>query len=168
MEPDSGGFGYDLEVCEALPGIQTTRVLWGDALEGSARELLGQADTQGGQDDEGDSPADVERFIRACLADGPVSARQMQADANGAGHSWGRVKRAASRIGVERKKEGFKAGWVWSLRRMQDTPEESEESTQNSVRPSPSSHPSGCIFDGSGHLGTPPDTPSADTGEDRV
>ena len=141
---DSGGFGYDLEQVEleAHPGIITTRVRWGEALEGSARDLLSQADTQGGQDDEGDSPADVEAFIRGCLADGPVTAKQMQTDTNGAGHSWDRVKRAASRIGVERKKEGFKGGWVWTLRRMQDTPEECEESTQNSVHPSPSSHSS--------------------------
>jgi putative DNA primase/helicase len=44
--PDSGGFGYDLEVCTVGDGIQTTRVLWREALQGSARELLSQAETQ--------------------------------------------------------------------------------------------------------------------------
>ncbi len=141
---DSGGFGYDLEEVElgAHPGIVTTRVLWGDALEGSARDLLSRADTQGGQNEDGESPADVETFLRDCLKAGPVSAKQMQSDTNGAGHSWDRVKRTAHKMGVERKKEGFKGGWVWSLRRVQSTHEECEESTQNSVHPSHSSLPS--------------------------
>lgn len=144
LGPDSGGFGYDLEQTELdeHPGIITTRVLWGEVLEGTARELLSQADTQAGEDDEGDSPADVEAFIFCCLKDGPATAKQMQADTNGAGYSWDRVKRTAGRMGVERKKEGFKGGWLWSLRRMQDTPEEcegSEGSTPTVLRSSRSS-----------------------------
>ena len=114
---DSGGFGYDLEAVEldAHPAIFTTRVTWGDALEGSARDLLRRADTQGAPDDEGDTPADVEAFIRGCLADGPVTAKQMQTDTNGAGFSWDRVKRQAHRMGVERRKDGFSGGWTWAL-----------------------------------------------------
>ncbi|MFD2111178.1 AAA family ATPase [Thiorhodococcus fuscus] len=110
---DGQGFGYDLELEEPVEGIEATRVLWGEMLEGSARELLSMAEPV--PDGEGESNADVESFVRGLLADGPVSAKQMKADADGAGYSWDRVKRAASRIGVERRKEDFSKGWVWSL-----------------------------------------------------
>jgi len=112
---DGQGFGYDLEVEEPVEGIEATRVVWGELLEGSARELLGMAEPA--PDGEGETNADVESFVRGLLADGPVSAKQLKADADGAGYSWDRVRRAASRIGVERRKEGFKTGWVWALPR---------------------------------------------------
>jgi putative DNA primase/helicase len=43
---DVGGFAYDLEPLELAthPGVHTTRVCWGAALEGTARELLGKAE----------------------------------------------------------------------------------------------------------------------------
>lgn len=111
---DGQGFVYDLEVTEPVEGIKATRVTWGEALEGNARELLGMADPAP-EDSEGETRADVEAFVKGILTDGPVTAKQMKADADGAGYSWDRVKRAASRLGVERRKEGFDRGWVWAL-----------------------------------------------------
>jgi len=139
---DSGGFGYDLKEVEleAYPGIFTTRVLWGDAIDGSARDLLAQADTQDGQDNEGGSRSDVEAFIRMCLADGPITVKQMQAECNGAGHSWDRVKRISNTIGVKKRKDGYQGDWKWALPRVQESPKGSnepakgsKERTQNSV-----------------------------------
>lgn len=49
--PDEGGFQYDLEQCEPLPGIQASRIAWGDAVQGSARDLLTDPDSEDGQDD---------------------------------------------------------------------------------------------------------------------
>ncbi|WP_295608876.1 AAA family ATPase, partial [uncultured Lamprocystis sp.] len=103
LGPDAGGFGYhlDLAALAEYPGISATRVLWGEVLEGSARDLLSRADARADPDTTGEA-SDVEVFIRSCLADGPVSAKQMQEDASGAGYSWDRVKRTAHRLGVER------------------------------------------------------------------
>lgn len=117
LGPDSGGFEYHLvpAALPAHPGIFATRVVWGEALVGNARDLLGRADertTPGSVSD----LSDVESFIRGSLAAGPVSARMMQEDANGAGYSWDRVKRIAHRIGVERRKEGYQGEWIWSIR----------------------------------------------------
>ena len=111
---DGQGFVYDLEVTEPVEGIEATRVTWGEALDGNARELLGMADPAP-EDGEGESRSDVESFVRGILADGPVTAKQMKADADGAGYSWPQVKRAASRLKVEKRKEGFDRGWVWAL-----------------------------------------------------
>ncbi len=46
--PDGGGFAYDLHQDElaAYPGVFASSVLWGETLEGSARELLGVAGEQ--------------------------------------------------------------------------------------------------------------------------
>jgi putative DNA primase/helicase len=116
LGPDAGGFGYhlDLAALAEYPGISATRVIWGEVLEGSARELLSRADTRADPDTTGEA-SDVEVFIRSCLADGPVSAKQMQEDASGAGYSWDRVKRTAHRLGVERRKDGYQGSWVWTL-----------------------------------------------------
>ncbi len=138
--PDEGGFEYRLEQVEALPGIQASRVMWGKSLDGSARELLRETDDE--QDADGDSASDVEAFVRGCLTDGPVSVKAMQADTNGAGHSWDRVKRAAKRIGVQSRKTGMQGGWQWSLglsQRREECSEGSEESTQKRLHSSHSS-----------------------------
>ena len=47
--PDNGGFEYFLEQSEPIPGIEASRVTWGKAVEGTARELL--TDPDEGQDD---------------------------------------------------------------------------------------------------------------------
>ncbi|MCK7577640.1 MAG: AAA family ATPase [Chromatiales bacterium] len=61
---DGQGFVYDLEVTEPVEGIEATRVTWGEALDGNARELLGMADPAA-EDGEGETRADVESFVRA-------------------------------------------------------------------------------------------------------
>ncbi len=114
--------------------------MWGKPLNGTARELLRETDDE--QDADGDSASDVEAFVRRCLVDGPVSSRTMQADTNGAGYSWDRVKRAATRIGVEKHKTGMQGGWEWSLpsaTRREECNEGSEESTQQRLHSSYSS-----------------------------
>lgn len=110
---DGHGFGYDLEIVEPQPGLESTRVRWGEPLVGRARDLLALSEPV--PEEDGESPADLESFIRGCLAAGPVSAKQMRANADGAGYSWDRVKRAASRLRVERRKEGYQGQWMWAL-----------------------------------------------------
>jgi putative DNA primase/helicase len=142
--PDGGGFSYVLEQCQVPghPEISASRVMWGGAVDGTARELLADADAQG--DPDGESPADVEDFVRGCLDRGPATAKSLMADANGAGYSWDQVKRAARRLDVEKRKEGMRGGWVWALRRGQNhegRTEGGEEGTHKSLQPSHSSAP---------------------------
>jgi putative DNA primase/helicase len=141
LGPDHGGFAYHLVVGELAehPGISATRVVWGEVLEGNARDLLGRADERRGPDATSEA-ADLESFIRGCLAAGPVSAKQMQEDASGAGYSWDRVKRVAHRIGIERRKEGYQGSWSWSLP-AERAPEDAKGSKGSTLRRVHSLHP---------------------------
>jgi putative DNA primase/helicase len=116
--PDDGGFEYDLHQAElkTSPGIFASSVLWGDAVEGAARELLATADAAG-DDGEGGTLADAKRFLCDLLADGPQPTKIIKADADGAGYSWGTIRRAQKALGIEPAKEGMKGGWVWRMPR---------------------------------------------------
>ena len=113
--PDGGGFEYSIEQTqlEGYPGIEASVIQWGRQLEGSARDLLAEAETE---DDEDEPARDVDAFIRGCLADGPRTAGQMKKDCDGAGYAWRTVQRAATRrLGIVPMKDGMRGGWVWSL-----------------------------------------------------
>jgi len=114
--PDDGGFEYDLHQAELKthPGIFASSVLWGEAVEGAARELLATADATG-DDGEGGSLADAKRFLSDLLVDGPLPTKTIKADADGAGYSWATIRRAQKALGIEPVKEGMKAGWVWRM-----------------------------------------------------
>lgn len=116
LGPDGGGFVYDIEQTETpgYPGIFASRVLWGDAIEGTAREILADAEAQP-EDSEGGALADAKGFLSDLLADGLVSAKQVRQDADGAGFSWATIRRAQNALRVEAVKEGLRAGWVWRL-----------------------------------------------------
>ncbi len=111
--PDAGGFEYSIEhrQLEGLPDIQASSINWGAAIDGTARELLAEAEA-----DANDGEAqDVETFLRSLLADSPMPVKAVKADADGAGYSWDQVKRASMRIGVEKRKDGLRGGWIWAL-----------------------------------------------------
>lgn len=114
--PDDGGFEYDLHQAElkTYPGIFASSVLWGEAVEGAARELLATADATG-DDGEGGTLADAKRFLADLLHDGPLPTKTIKADADGAGYSWATIRRAQKALGIEPVKEGMKAGWVWRM-----------------------------------------------------
>lgn len=114
--PDEGGFEYGIAQTklEAWPDVQASVIDWRSAVVGTARELL--ADAEADSNSEGDDAADVDGFLRGLLAVGPMSAKVIKTDADGAGYAWRTVQRAAQRIGAERRKEGMKGGWVWALK----------------------------------------------------
>jgi putative DNA primase/helicase len=118
--PDDGGFEYDLQQSElkAHPGIFASYVLWGNPVEGTARELLAEAEDLG--DGEGRSLGDAKRFLADLLSDGPMSRKAIQADADGAGYAWATIRRAKDALGVDAVKEGGYFGkgrqqWLWRL-----------------------------------------------------
>ena len=114
--PDDGGFEYDLHQGEMKthPGIFAASVLWGEALEGAARELLATADATG-DDGEGGSLGDAKRFLSDLLADGPMRAGEVFKDCDQAGYSKRQIQRAANALKVERQKDGMRGGWSWRL-----------------------------------------------------
>jgi putative DNA primase/helicase len=136
--PDGGGFEYCIAqtTLPDFPEISASVIEWGQALAGTARELLADAETD--SSDEGDE-AHADSFLRGLLADGPARAKDIKADADGAGYAWRTVQRASQRIGVEKRKDGLRGGWVWALAGRQDMPrrrEGAEDAKQNGVTPS--------------------------------
>jgi len=135
--PDDGGFEYDLHQAELKthPGIFASSVLWGEAVEGAARELLATADATC-DDGEGGTLADAKRFLADLLADGPMRAGEVFKDADQAGYSKRSIQRAANAIKVERHKDGMKGGWQWRLPpKMPNTPEDAVDARLKSLAP---------------------------------
>ena len=110
--PDNGGFEYQLTQVEALPGIDASRIVWGRAVEGSARDLL----TDPAQGEDGTDHADAVSLLKAELtADcwtGMTPATQPLKDA---GFTKKQIWNASKKLDVIRKKGGMNGGWYWRL-----------------------------------------------------
>jgi len=114
--PDGGGFTYAFSQIESIghPGVSASRIAWGAAVEGTARELLAEPD----MDDNRQAPArnEAEEFLRQLLEAGPVATDDVKAEAKKAGLSWATVRRAKDVIGARSRKTGFAdARWFWAL-----------------------------------------------------
>ena len=145
--PDDGGFEYDLQQGEVkdCPGVFASYALWGEAVEGGARELLATADATG-DDCEGGSLADAKRFLADLLADGPLRAGEVFKDADQAGYSRRSIQRAANGIKVERRKDGMRGGWTWRLPpKAPNAPEDAVDARQNYLAPSAPSAASSAV-----------------------
>ena len=109
---DDGGFEYSLEQATTDSGIETSKVSWGSPIEGSARELLGEAE----EEFDGGGIEGCMSLISDLLKYGEISANQMKKDCSGAEYSLATTRRAKKRLGVKsRKTEGSKGIWVWYL-----------------------------------------------------
>lgn len=118
IAPDDGGYAYTIEQCDAQPGITASRVVWGEPIQGNARDILGDIERDDGDDgDERTERDEAHDFLRDLLADGPVAVRDLRADATGAGHAWRTIERAKRELGIESRKQGVgKDGkWFWAL-----------------------------------------------------
>ncbi|WP_339487839.1 AAA family ATPase [Pseudomonas sp. EL_65y_Pfl2_R95] len=113
ISDDQGGVGYVVEAHTIADGLITTRVLWGERVDGSAREIL--ADVEKFGTEETSEQEDAEHFLLGILSAGQVPVKQIKADANGAGYAWRTIERAKKSLGVEAVKVGMKEGWVWQF-----------------------------------------------------
>nr|WP_284700885.1 AAA family ATPase [Robbsia betulipollinis] len=125
IAPDDGGIAYTLEQV-TMNHLEASRVVWGEAITGSARDILG--DVEETDDDEKTEIDEAGDFLRSILASGPVPVKALKADATGAGYSWRTIERAKREIGAQARKGGMKDGWTWvlPLEGRQDRHEESQ------------------------------------------
>jgi putative DNA primase/helicase len=115
--PDEGGFAYDLPQIELPqhPGVFTSHVVWGAAIEGTARDMLASADAS--DDADGTALGEAREFLNDLLANEPVSVKAVKTAASEAGISFATVKRAKKAIGVVAEKTAMNGGWVWKIQR---------------------------------------------------
>lgn len=112
--PDDGGFGYVLEQAEVLAGVNAQRVVWTEAVEGEARDLL--ADAAQYADDSSDG--DAVNVLRSLLTpDCGTPQKLVEKDMKDAGFSQKQVRTASAKLMVKKQKgaNGKEDGWYWRL-----------------------------------------------------
>ena len=112
---DSGGFEYDMQQKDVGNGIFSSYALWGDSVEGSARELLAEPDNRETGSDNQSALDDAKAFLNLLLADGELPQKQIKDDAVGAGHSWRTVERAKKELNIHSSKSLLDKCWYWKL-----------------------------------------------------
>lgn len=110
--PDDGGFEYRLQQSEPLPGIVASYVAWGNAVEGSARELL--SDPFENDDEKSSAKEAAADFLRQVLADDVVPVKAIEAEAKAAGIALRTLRRASDALGVK-KQRGECGKWYWTM-----------------------------------------------------
>jgi len=111
---DSGGFEFDIEQGEvpSAAGVFASRVLWGGAIEGDARDLMAEAESLADPDGAGD---EAEEFLVEMLREGPVPTKKIKSETAGAGLNWRTIERAKKKLGIVAEKLGMTGGWSWRL-----------------------------------------------------
>jgi putative DNA primase/helicase len=109
---DESGLAFTVQSVTLSGGIETSRVCWEDETVAiTADEAMApQEDSE-----ERSTLDDAKLFLTNLLADGPVSSKQIRADAEGAGLSWRTIQRAQKALDIDAYKGGMKEGWLWML-----------------------------------------------------
>ena len=131
--PDDGGFEYGIAQTEltAHPGITASFIEWGNPVQGTARELLAEAETEPDDSDETSALDDAVMFLSSELKDGPKPVKLILGEARQAGHSDRTIKRAKAVLKAEAIKEATR--WVWALpaNTVKDAKEAKEFTSEN-------------------------------------
>ena len=115
-------------VTSHLPAeVSAQRIDWGEALEGSARELMAVEQ----MDAAGEAVEDAETFLADLLRDGPMATREIKVAARAHGHTWRTVERAKKSLSVVAVKGGFGEGGGWSWELPKTAPAEHEDRQQD-------------------------------------
>lgn len=111
---DTGGYSYSIEALTLNQGIVATRVVWGEALEGSSRSIL--AEVEGEANEETSQLGIAKQFLLKCLANGAVPSKELMEHAReGIGVSANTLRTAKKELGVVATKLAFSSGWMWEL-----------------------------------------------------
>jgi putative DNA primase/helicase len=112
---DTGGFAYTIEAATLPSGVLATHVVWREALEGNAREILASVEIGEGNTKPINMQSEAQTFLYTELKDGPVPARELLDKAkNDFGLTERTLQRAKDKLGIIVTKSGFNGGWVWS------------------------------------------------------
>lgn len=109
---DGGGFNYGFEQVQLRNEIIASRIHWGEALHGTARDLLEEPDAI---DDLETGPQSAVDFLRDLLSGGPMTADDAKRKGEAAGFSSRALQRALKRAGFKSKRQGFSGIAHWSL-----------------------------------------------------
>lgn len=102
---DDGGCSYSIEECTVRNGITTTRVLWGDTIDGSAREILADVErieAEVSPDD--DDPAEA---LRRILSTGRLTGKEAKKLMTDNGYTTKQIRTAREKLSVMTSREGF-------------------------------------------------------------
>ena len=115
--PDQGGFEYTIEqvaVPEAdCPGLTASVVKFGDPVNGNAREVL--SDMESEPVDDGRPFHEAKAFLIDALAGGALPAKDVEKLAREAWVSKRTLSRARKALRVRARKSSITGGWVWHL-----------------------------------------------------
>ena len=104
---DSDGYTYTLGQ-EQIPGheeISNSKIQWGEAVYGSARQIFEDAAAQ--QNDSRRQPRDEAlEFLRDLLSDTGSPVKKLREEVNAAGLTWATIRRAADELKVIKRKVG--------------------------------------------------------------
>ncbi len=144
---DDGGVTYTIEPITIQAGIETTCAMWGDIIEGTARDILGEVEIY--ESDDVSARDELKHMLADLLKDagGSMPVKKLQAEVRDAGHSWDIAKRLKKELGVESAKMSMGGAWVWRLMGNGKNPAEgstksAEECGNKNVLPSLPSLPS--------------------------
>jgi len=116
---DGGGFHYNLEVMKLKQDkrIEATRIVWGDAIEGSAREIFKDVEDEPDTSSKQNKTGGATHFLREILKNGPKPVTHVEEEARGEGIGVYTLRRTRKKLGiVSIKAEGIAhAPWLWRL-----------------------------------------------------
>jgi hypothetical protein len=107
------GLAFRLEQSIVGEGIVTSKVEWEpEPVTLTANEVLAAND---GSKKNALAVEEAEYFLQALLADGPVSSKEVDAEALEAGIKLATLRRAKANLGIKPYKDGMKGGWFSAL-----------------------------------------------------
>lgn len=112
--PDDGGFEYALEQIEVMRGIFTSYAVWGNSVEGSARQLLAEPEER--NDDDLSALDEAMDFLRDALDSNEVAQKEIEKEAKAAGHTLATIRRAKAKLGIKSSKSTLDGRWYWSIK----------------------------------------------------
>ena len=117
--PDGDGYNYNIEQKELVehPGVFSSHIIWGEAVEGNARELLTDPN-EFRLPKENSALSEAVDFLKAMLLDdGLVDSNIVIQKAKEVGINYSTIQRAKTLLEVEAIHEGYGKGssWKWRL-----------------------------------------------------
>ena len=110
----NGGFIFQCEQAILEDEIEASKIIWGEAVQGGAKEILETYETP--SDSQKTSKAiDAENFLINILNNGSLATGRVYELAAIEGISAATMRRASKSLGIKTTKAGMDEGWYWSL-----------------------------------------------------